>query len=202
LFGPDLGRLTVQHLALVAISVCVAAVIAIPLALLAFPLPRARAVLLGATGLLQTIPSLALLAILIWLVGAIGVVPAVIALTLYALLPIMRNTVTGLSEVPQGLRDAGYALGMTRGQRLRLVELPLAWPTILAGIRIATTIAIGTATIAAFVGAGGYGERIVTGLAINDGDLLLAGAIPAAALALASEALFEIIARRAKRTTR
>jgi osmoprotectant transport system permease protein len=202
LFGPDLGRLTAQHLALVVISVCVAAVIAIPLALLVFPQPRARAVLLGATGLLQTIPSLALLAILIWLVGAIGVVPAVIALTMYALLPIMRNTVTGLSEVPQGLRDAGYALGMTRGQRLRLVELPLAWPTILAGIRIATTIAIGTATIAAFVGAGGYGERIVTGLAINDSDLLLAGAIPAAALALASEALFEIIARRARRTTR
>jgi osmoprotectant transport system permease protein len=195
LFGPDLGRLTLQHLALVAISVSIAAVIAIPLALLVFPQPRARAAVLGATGLLQTVPSLALLAILIWLVGAIGVVPAVIALTLYALLPIMRNTVTGMAEVPQGLRDAGSALGMTSTQRLRLVELPLAWPTILAGIRIATTIAIGTATIAAFVGAGGYGERIVTGLAINDSDLLLAGAIPAAALALVSEALFELIAR-------
>ena len=195
LFGPDLGRLTLQHLALVAVSVVIAALLAIPLALLAFPHPRARAALLGATGLLQTIPSLALLAILIWLVGAIGVVPAVIALTLYALLPIMRNTVTGLGEVPQGLRDAGSALGMTAGQRLRLVELPLAWPTILAGIRIATTIAIGTATIAAFVGAGGYGERIVTGLAINDGDLLLAGALPAAALALVSEALFEAVTR-------
>ena len=201
LFGPDLGRLTLQHLALVGVSVLIAALVAIPLALLAFPHPRARAALLGATGLLQTIPSLALLAILIWLVGAIGVVPAILALTLYALLPIMRNTVTGLGEVPPGLRDAGSALGMTPGQRLRLVELPLAWPTILAGIRIATTIAIGTATIAAFVGAGGYGERIVTGLAINDSDLLLAGALPAAALALVSEALFEGINRALRRRT-
>ncbi|MBG9387401.1 glycine betaine ABC transporter substrate-binding protein [Caenimonas aquaedulcis] len=195
LFGPDLGRLAAQHLGLVAVSVGIAALIAIPLALLAFPHPRSRAVLLGATGLLQTVPSLALLAILIWLVGAIGLVPAVIALTLYALLPIMRNTVTGLTEVSPGLRDAASALGMTQGQRLRLVELPLAWPTILAGIRIATTIAIGTATIAAFVGAGGFGERIVTGLAINDSDLLLAGALPAAALALASELLFELAAQ-------
>ncbi len=121
------------------------------------------------------------------------------ALTLYALLPIMRNTVTGLGEVPQGLRDAAAALGMTPGQRLRLVELPLARPTIIAGVRIATAIAIGTATIAAFVGAGGYGERIVTGLAINDTDLLLAGAIPAAALALLSEALFEGLARWGQR---
>jgi osmoprotectant transport system permease protein len=198
LFGPDLGRLTLQHLGLVAVSVGIAALIAIPLALAVFSRPRARALVLGATGLLQTVPSLALLAILIWLVGAIGVTPAVIALTLYALLPIMRNTVTGLAEVSPGLRDAASALGMTSAQRLRYVELPLAWPTILAGIRIATTIAIGTATIAAFVGAGGYGERIVTGLAINDSELLLAGALPAAALALVSEAVFETIARAAR----
>ncbi|MRD49125.1 glycine betaine ABC transporter substrate-binding protein [Caenimonas koreensis] len=198
LFGPDLGRLTVQHLGLVVVSVATAALIAIPLGLLAFPHPRVRSLLLGATGLLQTIPSLALLAILIWVVGAIGVVPAVIALTLYALLPIMRNTVTGLAEVPQGLRDAAAALGLSPGQSLRLVQLPLAMPTILAGVRTAVTIAIGTATIAAFVGAGGYGERIVTGLAINDSDLLLAGAIPAAVLALASELVFELIARRSR----
>jgi osmoprotectant transport system permease protein len=198
LFGPDFGRLTLQHVGLVAVSVGIAALIAIPLALAVFARPRARAVMLGATGLLQTVPSLALLAILIWLVGAIGITPAVIALTLYALLPIMRNTVTGLAEVSPGLRDAASALGMTSAQRLRFVELPLAWPTILAGIRIATTIAIGTATIAAFVGAGGYGERIVTGLAINDSELLLAGALPAAALALVSEAVFETIARAAR----
>jgi osmoprotectant transport system permease protein len=199
LLGPDLGRLTLQHLGLVVVSVGIAALIAIPLALAVFARPRARAVVLGATGLLQTVPSLALLAILIWLVGAIGVTPAVIALTLYALLPIMRNTVTGLAEVAPGLRDAASALGMTSAQRLRLVELPLAWPTILAGIRIATTIAIGTATIAAFVGAGGFGERIVTGLAINDSELLLAGALPAAILALLSEALFESMARAGRR---
>jgi osmoprotectant transport system permease protein len=194
-----LGRLTAQHLALVGISVAVAALIAVPLGLWVFAMPRARGVLLGVASLLQTVPSLALLAILIALVGAIGATPAVIALTLYALLPIMRNTVTGLAEVPQGLRHAAAALGMTRAQRLRLVELPLAWPTILAGIRIATAIAIGTATIAAFVGAGGYGERIVTGLAINDRDLLLAGALPAAALALLSELVFEAIARMMRR---
>ena len=199
LVGPDLGRLTAQHLALVVLSVLAAALIAIPLGVLSFPHPRARAVLLGATGLLQTVPSLALLAVLIWLLGAIGVVPALVALTLYALLPIMRNCVTGLAEVPEGLREAATALGLSGWQRMRLIELPLALPTVLTGIRIATSIAIGTATIAAFIGAGGYGERIVTGLALNDSDLLLAGAIPAALLALASEALFEVVERSLRR---
>ncbi|MDR3451524.1 MAG: glycine betaine ABC transporter substrate-binding protein [Rhodoferax sp.] len=195
LFGPDLARLTVQHLALVAISVAVAALLAIPLAVLVFPHPRLRALVLGATGLLQTVPSLAMLAALISLMGVIGVVPALLALMLYALLPIMRNTTTGLGEVPQGLRLAGQALGMTARQRMRYIELPLALPTILAGVRTATSIAIGTATIAAFIGAGGYGERIVTGLALNDDQLLLAGALPATVLALLSEALFEVIER-------
>ncbi|MGH6627176.1 MAG: glycine betaine ABC transporter substrate-binding protein [Burkholderiaceae bacterium] len=193
LFGPDLARLTWQHLALVAVSVAVAALIAIPLAVLTFPHPRARAMVLGATGLLQTVPSLAMLAVLISLVGVIGTLPALLALTLYALLPIMRNTATGLGEVSQGLRLAGRALGMTNGQRMRYIELPLALPAILAGVRTATSIAIGTATIAAFIGAGGYGERIVTGLALNDSQLLMAGAIPAALLALLSEALFELL---------
>ncbi len=199
LFGPDLGRLTSQHLALVAVSVLIAALIAVPLGVLSFPHPRTRALLLGMTGLLQTVPSLALLAVLIWLLGAIGVVPALVALTLYALLPIMRNCVTGLAEVPDGLRDAATALGMTNAQRLRSIELPLALPTVLAGVRIATSIGIGTATIAAFIGAGGYGERIVTGLALNDGELMLAGALPAAALALASEAVFEFAERWLRR---
>ncbi|RZI93768.1 MAG: ABC transporter permease subunit, partial [Variovorax sp.] len=193
LFGNDLWRLTRQHLLLVGVSVGLALLIAVPLAILVFPHVRARAVVLGFTGLLQTVPSLALLAVLISLIGAIGTLPALIALTLYSLLPIMRNTVTGLTEVPQGLRQAGTALGMTSAQSLRLVLLPLALPTLLAGVRTATTIAIGTATIAAFIGAGGYGERIVTGLALNDRSLLLAGALPAAALALLSEALFETI---------
>lgn len=193
LFGPDLGRLTRQHLLLVAVSVGLGILIAVPLGILVFPHLRTRALVLGLTGLLQTIPSLALLAILISAVGAIGLVPALIALTLYSLLPIMRNTVTGLAEVSAGLREAGTALGMTAGQTLQVVQLPLALPTILAGVRTATTIAIGTATIAAFIGAGGFGERIVTGLALNDRELLLAGAVPAAVLALLSEALFESI---------
>ncbi|MET0543355.1 MAG: ABC transporter permease subunit, partial [Variovorax sp.] len=141
----------------------------------------------------QTVPSLALLALLISWLGVIGIVPALIALTLYALLPIMRNTVTGLTEVPSGVQQAGTALGLTATQNLRVVLLPLAMPTLIAGIRTATTIAIGTATIAAFIGAGGYGERIVTGLALNDSGLLVAGALPAAALALLSEAVFESI---------
>ena len=196
LFGPDLARLTGQHVALVLISVAAAALLAIPLAVWSFPHPRLRAAVLGLAGLMQTVPSLALLAALIALLGAIGSVPALLALTLYALLPIMRNTSTGLAEVPQGLRLAAKALGMTSAQCLRYVELPLALPTILAGVRTATSIAIGTATIAAFIGAGGFGERIVTGLALNDSDLLLAGAIPAAVLALLSEALFEAAARR------
>jgi len=148
---------------------------------------------LGITGLLQTVPSLAMLAVLISLLGVIGTVPALVALTLYSLLPIMSNTVTGLTEVPEGQRQAGTALGMTRAQNLRLVQLPLALPSLVAGVRTATAIAVGTATIAAFVGAGGFGERIVTGLALNDRALLLAGAIPAAALALASEAFFETL---------
>lgn len=191
LFGPDLARLTRQHLALTFISVGLAALIGIPLAVGVFPHPRLRALVLGATGLMQTVPSLALLAMLISLLGVIGTVPALIALALYALLPIMRNTVAGLGEVSGGLRLAGQALGMTAGQRMRHIELPLALPTIVAGVRTATAIAIGTATIAAFIGAGGYGERIVTGLALNDGQLLLAGALPATLLALLSEALFE-----------
>lgn len=195
LFGPDLARLSGQHLMLVAVSVALAALVAVPLGVWVFPHAGLRAAVLGLTGLLQTVPSLALLAVLIALLGAIGTVPALVALTLYALLPIMRNTTTGLGEVPQGLRQAGQALGLTPAQRLRLIELPLALPSIVAGVRTATAISIGTATIAAFIGAGGYGERIVTGLALNDRELLLAGAIPAAVLALMSEAFFEILER-------
>lgn len=193
LLGPDLGRLARQHLLLVLASVGFAMLVAVPLGICIFPMHRVRAMVLGLTGLLQTVPSLALLAILISLLGIIGTVPALIALTLYSLLPIMSNTVTGLAQVPEGLRQAGTALGMTRAQNLRLVQLPLALPTLVAGVRTATAIAIGTATIAAFVGAGGFGERIVTGLALNDRALLLAGALPAAGLALASEGLFELL---------
>nr|WP_145550395.1 glycine betaine ABC transporter substrate-binding protein [Variovorax boronicumulans] len=193
LLGPDFARLARQHLMLVAVSVGLATLLGVPLAVWVFPHLRLRAVVLGAAGLLQTVPSLALLAVLISAIGAIGTLPALIALTLYSLLPIMRNAVTGLADVSEGLKQAGTALGMTPGQNLRLVQFPLALPTLIAGVRTATTIAIGTATIAAFIGAGGFGERIVTGLALNDKALLLAGAVPAAGLALLSEAVFEWI---------
>ena len=199
LFGDDLARLTGQHLLLVLVSVGIATLIAVPLAVVIFPHTRLRSVVLGVAGLMQTVPSLALLAVLISLIGVIGILPALIALTLYALLPIMRNTCAGLAEVSDGLRQAGKALGMSARDTLMQIELPLALPTIIAGVRTATAISIGTATIAAFIGAGGYGERIVTGLALNDRQLLLAGAIPAAAMALAGELVFEWFERVIKR---
>ena len=193
LLGDDLGRLTRQHLLLVGVSVALAALIGVPLGVLVADRPAWRAVVLGATGVLQTVPSLALLAVLISLLGAIGTLPALIALTLYALLPILRNTCAGLAGVPEGLKMAATALGLTPRDRLLQIELPLAFPTLVAGVRTATVIAVGTATIAAFIGAGGYGERIVTGLALNDRELLLAGALPAALLALLFEGGFELL---------
>ena len=199
LWGPDLARLTAQHLALVAVSVGLATVLGVLLALAVAARPGLRTVVLGLTGVLQTIPALALLALAIGLLGRIGTAPALLVLTLYALLPILHNSCTGLAGVPQGLRLAATALGLTDRQRRRLVELPLALPVIVTGVRTAATTAVGTATIAAFIGAGGFGERIVTGLALNDHVLMLAGALPAAALALACEALFAGVQRATQR---
>jgi osmoprotectant transport system permease protein len=199
LTGPDLGRLAWQHLMLVSIAVGIAVLVAVPAGVFVYGRRRLRAVVLGMTGLLQTVPSLAMLAVLISLTGRIGALPALAALTLYALLPVMRNTCAGLDEVSPGMRMAATALGMTAVQRMTLIELPLARATIVAGVRTATSIAIGTATIAAFIGAGGFGERIVTGLALNDRQLLLAGALPAAAMALVSELLFELLEWRLRR---
>ncbi len=199
LFGPDLLRLTLQHLGLVLAAVTLAVAVGVPLAVAVAPHAALRGAVLGVTGVLQTVPSLAMLAVLISLLGRIGTAPALVALTLYALLPIMRNTCTGLAEVPSGLKLAAQALGLSSAQRLRHVELPLALPVLLAGVRTAATISVGTATIAAFIGAGGYGERIVTGLALNDKGLLLAGALPAALLALAFEGGFALLERRVRR---
>ncbi|MET0335163.1 MAG: ABC transporter permease subunit, partial [Rhizobacter sp.] len=195
LFADDLGRLTAQHLLLVAVAVLAACAIGIPLGAAAAALPRLEQPVMAVVGLLQTVPSLALLAMLIPLLGRIGTAPALLALALYALLPIVRNTTTGLRQVPAGLRDAGTALGLTPAQRWRSIDLPLAAPVILAGIKTATVISVGMATIAAFIGAGGYGERIVTGLALNDHAALLAGAIPAAVLALVTQWVFELAER-------
>jgi osmoprotectant transport system permease protein len=151
---------------------------------------------MAVVGVLQTVPSLALLALLIPLLGRIGTAPALVALSLYALLPIVRNVTTGLRQVPAGLRDAAVSLALTRAQRWRHIELPLALPVIVAGIKTAAVITVGTATIAAFIGAGGYGERIATGLALNDHATLVAGALPAALMALLTQLVFEWAERR------
>ena len=192
LFGPDLARLTVEHLALVFLSLAASICVGIPLGILAARQPAAEAIILGVTGVLQTIPSLALLAILIPITGSIGLVPAFIALSIYALLPIVRNTHAGLTQIPRGMKQAAQSLGMTPPMVLQLIELPLARPTILAGIKTSAVINVGTATIAAFIGAGGFGERIVTGLALNDNATLLAGAIPVAVMALLIEGAFSL----------
>jgi osmoprotectant transport system permease protein len=190
LFGPDFGRLTAEHVALVFVSLLASIIVGIPLGILAAKRPGTEGLILGATGVLQTIPSLALLAALIPLTGRIGAVPAFIALALYALLPIVRNTHAALVQISKGMREAAQSLGLTAGTILQTIELPLSAPTILAGIKTSAVINVGTATIAAFIGAGGYGERIVTGLALNDHEMLLAGALPAAALALLIEGAF------------
>ncbi|MEO8935392.1 MAG: glycine betaine ABC transporter substrate-binding protein [Burkholderiaceae bacterium] len=195
LFGPDFWRLLVEHVVLVAGSVAAATVVAVPLGVWSARSPLAARVILNVVGVLQTVPSLALLALLITLLGTIGTVPALIALFLYALLPIVANTHAGMAGVSRGIVQAAAALGLTARQRLVHIELPLAAPTLVAGIRTAAVINVGTATMAAFVGAGGFGERITAGLALNDGTTMLAGAIPAAALALITQWLFDAIGR-------
>jgi len=181
---PELGLRTGEHLLLTGVATAGAILLGVPLGIAAHRFPRLRGPVTGGAGILQTIPSLAMLAILLALLGKIGVVPAVIALTLYALLPIVRNTLAGLEGVPDETLEAARGIGMTRRQRLRLVELPLALPVIVAGIRTATVVSVGIATLSAFIGAGGLGEFINRGLALSRTDLILLGAVPAAALAL------------------
>ncbi len=199
LFDGNLWRLTRQHIMLVVLSVSLAALVGIPLGIIAAFTPRLRQSVMGVVGVLQTVPSLALLAMLIPLLGSIGTVPALIALFLYALLPIVHNTCIGLEQVPHGLRLAAMALGIETKDRLWHIDLPLASPVIMAGIKTAAVMSVGTATIAAFIGAGGYGERIAIGLALNDNAMLLAGAIPAAILALLTQFLFGLAERTYQR---
>jgi len=196
ILAPDLWRLLLQHLSLVFGSVLLAVALGVPLGIAAHRHPRLGSWVLGAVGLLQTVPSLALLAFLIALLGRIGFAPALLALFFYALLPIVRNTLVGLAGVAEGQLDAARALGLRDAGMLWRVELPQALPTLLAGVTTAAVINVGTATVAAFVGAGGLGERIVSGLAVNDIDRMLAGAIPAAALALGVQGVFALIERR------
>jgi osmoprotectant transport system permease protein len=195
LFMPDLWKLTREHLLLVFASLTAAIAVGVPLGFLAARRRLLAQPIFAVVGIIQTIPSLALLAFMIALMGTIGALPAMIALFLYALLPIVRNTHTGLLGVGAGLKQAGQALGLSPSDSLRFIELPLAMPGILAGIKTSAVINVGTATIAAFIGAGGYGDRIAAGLALNDHAMLLAGAVPAAVLALAVQGAFELLER-------
>ena len=199
-----LGQMTARHLLLVAISMGLAVAVAVPLGLALERVRAAESVIRG-VGLLQTIPGIALLAFMLPVLG-IGSVPAIAALFLYSLYPVVRNTLTGVREADAGAVDAARALGMTPGQVLRLVRLPLAAPIIMAGVRTAAVLNVGTATLAAFIGAGGLGDPIVAGLALADTRMILCGALPAAGLALAVDVCLGIVQRavtpRATRRTR
>lgn len=193
LFGPDFWPLTLQHAGLVFGALLLSLIAAIPLGVMSASRPWVARTVLGFAAIVQTIPSLALLGFLIGMLQRIGAVPALVALFLYGLLPIVRNTYAGLQQIAPSLRESASVLGLSRWAQLRLVELPLAIPTIFAGIKTAAVVNVGTATIAAFIGAGGYGERIATGLALNDRMVLLSGAIPSAAMALAVQFVFDAL---------
>ena len=186
--------LTEQHVLLVAASLGMAILIAVPVGLVMARTPRRAEVVLRAVGGLQTLPGIALLAFMIPLLG-IGVRPALVALVLYSLYPILRNTYIGVRDADPSAVDAAEALGMTPAQVLLYVRLPLAAPVIMAGIRTAAVLDVGTATLAAFIGAGGLGEPIVSGLALSDTRMILSGAIPAALLALAVDGLLGLAER-------
>lgn len=185
---------TREHLFLVAVSLVAAIVAAVPLGILAARRPRLGQVILAVAGVVQTIPSLALLVFMIPLLG-IGAGPAIAALFLYSLLPIVRNTYTGLVDIPAALRESAEALGLPPQARLRLIELPLALRSILGGIKTSAVINVGTATLGALIGAGGYGQPILTGIRLDDVGLIMQGAVPAAVLALAVQGLFDLVER-------
>jgi osmoprotectant transport system permease protein len=198
----EVALLTAEHLWLSGIAMLLAIAIGVPLGIFLTRRPRWKTIILGSTNVIQTIPSLALFGLLLplpWL-GASAERLAIVALALYALLPIVRNTFVGITGISPPVREAAVAMGLTPNQLLWYVELPLAAPVILAGIRVATVITIGVATIAAAIGAGGLGEFIFRGIAMVDNRVILAGAIPAAAMALAADfglgAIEKMLARR------
>jgi osmoprotectant transport system permease protein len=185
----EIATLTGEHVWLVMVSMTLAIAIGVPLGILLTRRPGWKAVVLGSNNVIQTIPSLALFGLLLplpWL-GVRADRLTIAALTLYALLPIVRNTYVGISGVDAPVREAAVGMGMTSGELLRYIELPLAAPVILAGVRVSTVITIGVATIAAAIGAGGLGEFIFRGLAMVDNHVILAGAIPAALMALLAD---------------
>jgi osmoprotectant transport system permease protein len=188
-YGAEIIQHTLEHLYLVTIAISISLLIGIPLGILVTRKPELNQPILGFANIMQTIPSLALFGLLIPIpiLGGIGDRSAIIALTLYSLLPIIRNTYTGISGVDPAIREAGKGMGMTDWQLLFQVEIPLAMPVILAGIRVATVIAIGLATVAAAIGAGGLGVFIFRGIQTINNQLLLAGAIPSALMALIAD---------------
>lgn len=190
--------LTLEHLVLVSISTGIAILIGVPLGILLTRRPRLSPPVLGLANIFQTIPSLALFGLLIPMpfIGGIGARTAIVALVLYALLPIIRNTYAGIQGVDPAVREAGRGLGMTDRQLLFMVEMPLSFGVILAGIRVATVIGVGVATIAAAIGAGGLGVFIFRGVAMVDNTLILAGALPAALIALAADFALGRLERR------
>ena len=187
-------RRTGEHLSLVAISLGAAILVSIPLGILAAKRRRVGQAVLAVAGVLQTIPSLALLVFMIPLLG-IGAGPALVALFLYSLLPIIRNTATGITGIPPAILESAEALGLPAAARLRIVELPMASRSILAGIKTSAVLNVGTATLGALIGAGGYGQPILTGIRLDDVGLILEGAVPAALLALAVQGLFDGLER-------
>jgi osmoprotectant transport system permease protein len=193
-FGERFWRTTRDHLALVAISLGAAILIAIPLGIVAARHSRLGQLILAVSGILQTIPSLALFVFMIPLLG-IGGPPAIVALFLYSLLPIVRNTHAGILGIEPEIRESAAAIGLAPFNRLTIVELPLAMRSIMAGIKTSAVINIGTATLGALIGAGGYGQPILTGIRLDDTALILEGAIPAAAMALIAQGLFELAER-------
>jgi osmoprotectant transport system permease protein len=198
----DIFQATLTHLTLVSISMLIAIAIAVPLGMFVVQRPALRSIALGIASILQTIPSLALFGFLIPIpfIGGIGTRTAIVALVLYALLPILRNTYVGLTNIDPAVLQAAEAMGMTESQILWRVRLPLALSVILAGIRTATIITIGVATIAAAIGAGGLGTFIFRGVAMVSDAVILAGAIPAAALAILADGLLALLERRLKVT--
>ncbi len=185
---PELWLRVGEHIVLTGIATMVATVIGVPLGIVASRVKSLRGVITGIVGILQTIPSLAMLAFLLAVLNKIGALPAVIALTLYGLLPIVRNTLAGLEGVPSEIQEAADGVGMTPRQRLQMVELPLALPVIVTGIRTAAVVGVGIATLSAFIGAGGLGQFINRGLSLSNNQLILLGAIPSALLALLVDA--------------
>ncbi|HEY7114836.1 MAG TPA: ABC transporter permease [Thermoanaerobaculia bacterium] len=194
----EIVALTGQHVVLVLVSTALAVAIGLPLGIALTRRPRLAKPVLAAASVIQTVPSLALFGFLIPLplLGGIGARTAVTALVVYALLPILRNTYAGITSVDPATVEAATGLGMTRGERLRLVELPLALPVVLAGVRIAAVVSVGLAAIAAAIGAGGLGVLIYRGIATVDNRLILAGALPAALLALAVDGALGWLERR------